>query len=470
MRRPLNALLLSTVLIVAADAQQASLQKQLLPGATRCLDNSPAGYYFAAATDGGRGATVWVINLQGGGSCRAEADCLQRSKGKLGSSKNWPPTDAGSHSPFLLPDPAANPDFHDANRVHVAYCSGDHHSGNQSKADASTWNLWFTGKANLLAIVDDLKARHGMGKATHVLLTGESAGGTGTFYNADSVAEWMGPAVTVKAAPVSGWFFPAETGDLAGTGTARKIAWNPPSTFASFVAGRVGGWENATAAQGFVERQTLFNLEYPGGCEEAHPRDSFVCGTMDTLYPFIKAPLFVIENQFDLHVISHSEGMPIPAAGSTLNTTQKAYLRYYGAATKLSVAQVPASAKADGLFLASCLDHTGDFGSGTNTTVRGTTFVPLVGDWLFGRNKLPHIVQDDCGDLPCNPTCGSRRGGGGGGDASQCAAALVSLCASPGTKTLPPRELCDACAEQHSAQLLGAGCTTSLVGAICAGP
>jgi len=165
--------LLTTSTAAYAKANQlANLHKQLLPGTARCLDNSPAGYYFSA---GAADSTVWVINLEGGGACQAEADCLKRAQGRLGTSKVWPATDNGAHSPFLLPDPAANPDFHDANRVHVAYCTGDHHSGNQSKADASTWNLWFTGKANLLAIVNDLKARHGMDKATHVLLTGESA-------------------------------------------------------------------------------------------------------------------------------------------------------------------------------------------------------------------------------------------------------------------------------------------------------
>eukprot|EP01043_Picozoa_sp_COSAG02_P073933 COSAG02_NODE_14582_length_1257_cov_1.983592_1_plen_303_part_01 len=166
-------LLLSVIAVTASRAAPGILQKQLLPGTTRCIDNTPAGYYFGA---GAVDSTVWVINLQGGGACQEESDCIRRSQKALGSSKYWAPTDSGSHSPFLLSDPAANPDFHDAHRVHVAYCSGDGHVGNQSKADASTWGFWFVGKANLLAIVNDLKARHGMDRATHVLLTGESAG------------------------------------------------------------------------------------------------------------------------------------------------------------------------------------------------------------------------------------------------------------------------------------------------------
>lgn len=463
-------LLLSAIAVAGPSLLPAALQKQLLPGTTRCIDGSPAGYYFGA---GAVDSTVWVINLQGGGSCQQESDCIRRSKKALGSSTHWPPTDSGSHSPFLLPDPAANPDFHSAHRVHVAYCSGDGHVGNQTKADASTWGFWFVGKANLLAIVHDLKARHGMDKATHVLLTGESAGATGTFHNADSLAEWMGPTVTTKAVPVSGWFFPAETGDFAAAKEPHKIAFSPPSTYASFVTGRVGGWDNATIAASAAARQKRFNSQvgYLQACAKAHPTDSFVCDTIDTLFSYIQTPLFVVENQFDSYAVTNLEGMP-PAKGGIFDDAQKAYLRYYGSATKLSLAQISANARENnGLFLASCISHTGDFGAQTNTTVDGTTFVPLVGDWFFGRNKLSHFVQDKCGDLPCNPTCNNKRGGGGGGGSNytQCADALVSACAKPGTKTLPPKPLCEACFVLHKQALQKAGCNPHKAQTICEG-
>ena len=29
----------------------------------------------------------------------------------------------------------------------------------------------------------------------------------------------------------------------------------------------------------------------------------------------------------------------------------------------------------------------------------------MLGDWFFGRDKFPHFLIDNCGDLPCNPTC-----------------------------------------------------------------
>jgi hypothetical protein len=69
-------------------------------------------------------------------------------------------------------------------------------------------------------------------------------------------------------------------------------------------------------------------------------------------------------------------------------------LRYYGQATKLSVAQVLATtSKRDGLFLISCLAHTGNVAAATSTTVQGTTFVPLVRLTIFRKRRLVIIMS-----------------------------------------------------------------------------
>ena len=115
----------------------------------------------------------------------------------------WRPssTNDGKKSPFLQPDQASNPDFFDAHRVFVAYCSGDSHSGTQSNISSATWGLWFSGHANFKAIIEDLRAQQGMDAATDVLLTGSSAGAIGTFTNIDPLVAQLGPSVQVKAAP-----------------------------------------------------------------------------------------------------------------------------------------------------------------------------------------------------------------------------------------------------------------------------
>jgi hypothetical protein len=52
-----------------------------------CLDGSPGGFYLRNGTQ-----TSWMIELEGGGWCVNEEDCLARSKTDIGSSKSWPPT------------------------------------------------------------------------------------------------------------------------------------------------------------------------------------------------------------------------------------------------------------------------------------------------------------------------------------------------------------------------------------------
>ena len=81
-----------------------------------------------------------------------------------------------------------------------------------------------------------------------------------------------------------------------------------------------------------------------------------------------------------------------------------AYLRYFGRAMTLSVGQVK---NGDGVFLASCLTHTGNFAypASLKNTIAGTTFVGPIGDWFFGRNKVNHRLQDICGELPCGAGC-----------------------------------------------------------------
>ena len=206
----------------------------------------------------------------------------------MGSSKKWAATDDGSKSPFLQPDPGLNPDFHGAGRVLVPYCSGDTHVGNQSAATPATFGLWFTGAANLKAIVNDLQAHRGMPPAAHVLLSGESAGAMGTFQMADWLTSWLPPTAVVQAAPVSGWFMPAETGNFRFSDPARRISRLPPSNYANFSNGRIGPWDNSSD---LAEDQAITKLWNPlrvPGCTADLPTDlAYLCRTIDSAYPCV---------------------------------------------------------------------------------------------------------------------------------------------------------------------------------------
>ena len=174
-------------------------------GGGKCLDGSPAGYYYGSATNA---TDHWVIYLEGGGACYTETECKQRAKGQLGSSTHWAASPKLG-KPLLNSYAAINPDFFDAHRVYVPYCTGDVHGGQRNATSPDTWGLWFDGHLNVKRIIADLTEKSGMGNATQILLTGSSAGGIGTFVNADWLTSQF-PEATVKAAPQAGWFFPGD--------------------------------------------------------------------------------------------------------------------------------------------------------------------------------------------------------------------------------------------------------------------
>ena len=118
-------------------AANKSLQLILLPNRTDllrggvCLDGTPPAVYFAPATNASA-ATRWVIYFKGGGWCISLEDCLSRSVGLIGTTKNLalqqPTFGYGGGGP-LGTDLAENPRFANANRVMLWYCDGGSFSG-----------------------------------------------------------------------------------------------------------------------------------------------------------------------------------------------------------------------------------------------------------------------------------------------------------------------------------------------------
>ena len=201
-----------------------------------------------------------------------------------------------------------------------------------------------------------------------------------------------------------------QTGDLNATLPAaqlHRISSQPPTNYANWSAGAVGGWDNVTSAASHAALSALRGKPLPtspdAACEAAHPSDAFVCESVDATYAYTKAPLFVVENRFDTYQLGTVEGLDTKAPHGA-GTKAGAYVRYFGRAMAASVRQVRAKA-GDGLFFPSCFDHTGNFGLRLKNTIGNTTYVAPIGDWFFGRGKLGHLLEDDCGELPCGTGC-----------------------------------------------------------------
>jgi hypothetical protein len=80
-----------------------------------------------------------------------------------------------------------------------------------------SWGFLFNGHNNLGAFLDTLLADATAGpalrSAKNFLLTGSSAGGIGTFMNADYLRARLPWVPNFRANPVGGWFFPGDTED-----------------------------------------------------------------------------------------------------------------------------------------------------------------------------------------------------------------------------------------------------------------
>lgn len=393
-----------------------------------------------------------MIDLKGGGGCQDQAKCAGRVHSDLGSSSKWAKTHQGGG--VLSSNPQRNPDFAGAHRVFVPYCSSDGHRGT---GNATMWGWYFQGHLNFAAIVDALGAK-GLSSATQVLLSGGSAGGVGAFHNLDWLAARLGPKVVVKGAPVAGWFFPG-----ALPADFPRNTYQPPPSYACFNAGRPAPPEcdaNLTNAT-----EPFPTYKHPDCVAAQAPWDEEKCATVHVLYPFIKQPLYVIENQYDTNQIYVQKEC---AKGD--GAEQRAYIAMYGQAMRNSTQQVLDSAKHDGIFLPSCLQH----GVGEDVELHGQVWLPVLGDWFFGRNKLSqyHQLVDDCtmtAGLPCNTHKDCQLSGSGPTppapppDAGACQKQLTADgCVAAGTFAK-----CAKCAKSHQSDLLAAGCTRPVVQHLC---
>ena len=186
-----------------------------------CLDGSRAGFYKRPGTN-----ESWVIELEGGGWCFDEADCLARAKTKIGSSKGWPrkgcPVMDGGSKGMLSSDCAVS-SLCKWTAVHLNYCDGASFAG--FKREPVTVNgtaLYFRGRANLDAAIDALLA-DGMSEAKEIVFKGCSAGGLATILHMDYFAarvHAVNPRTRVTAMPDAGFF-------LDHSNVRKQPTWTP---------------------------------------------------------------------------------------------------------------------------------------------------------------------------------------------------------------------------------------------------
>jgi hypothetical protein len=190
-----------------------------------CADGSPTG----VGINRGPGSEV-VMFLAPGGACWDEATC---ATGIAVHMDGYGQTqfDADVKSDFSRPNNLLNRDapnnpWKDASFVYVPYCTGDVHAGSATAHFAiANKTMHYSGRKNLDAALAAITPQ--FSAATHVTLTGSSAGGFGAAINFSRVQKAFG-ATRVDLVDDSGP--PFEQGNIPLFG-AWKSAWNLEDAF-----------------------------------------------------------------------------------------------------------------------------------------------------------------------------------------------------------------------------------------------
>ena len=449
----LPALLLHAAAVAAfGGAEEAKeFTKVELPNA-KCLDGSPAVYYIAANASSSR----WVIWLEGGGNCLNLTDCVQRAKGRLGSSASY---NASIDAPkgMLSSDAAANPDLHTWNRVFVPYCSGDVWMGTKRAAvnpfpQEGAWRGYFHGHFILEDMYEDISDRYvSSSPPTHAVLTGCSAGGMGVIFNCDWFAANFYGDVDVACRPEAGWF------GLPQASYARFSSAVPAS-------GRLGpdprknvqaNWtmqvepylRTSSVGRRCVEDVQSGKLHIPY-CDGQELGDAECCFTPPYAYAYSKTRMFLSQNSADAYQVYETAPFPVhtyqTCAASIRDTNATAYWLYIrgtiaGSLTRFVVDG--AKRAQDGLFMPACLVHCMANWQGP-VTLHSKTDQRAFGDWYFRRGG-EHMLLDNSTDPAALCACAGSPFPNTAGSSPLAAAAALADAAVDVASHLIPAALAD---------------------------
>jgi hypothetical protein len=448
--------------VVASDFSLMKLPSST-PVGGKCLDGTQAGFYFREGVN----PSLFVINLEGGGSCSSKRECASRAKTNLGSSNYWTAQPPALDVNLLLNGNCSqNPDFCNAMTIDIPYCTGDVHTGTRTTTSDDTWGYIFDGHHNFVAIIDMLIADYGLGDATQVLLTGVSAGGIGAFWNVDYLADRL-PSAIVKAAPIAGWYLP---GPLEN----EPASMYAPSDYQHFAAGAHGTSHDDPFQTGIWGSHELIPRDCVADYGDAYLAS---CTTMHNRYKYTKSPVYVIQTQYDPTHIFVIGGAPERPSLNEIDSTE-AYIDMIGDATRSSLEQITNGEAfsnkphPDGLFEASCLHHN----MPVSLEISGLHFIPLLNDWFFQKNEFQgyHQLVETCpykdGEtkLPCNVVENCKFQGRSSPtpinpSENTCRSGLeTKKCMSSESG-----QMCLKCAEKSKEFLIQKGCTVAIVKQTC---
>lgn len=365
----------------------------------KCLDGTPPAYNIRLGT--GANVSKYILFLEGGGWCFGIADCTKRRGGGLGSSSSYKPgTTHGDYGGVMAYSATTNPDFHTWTMVFAHYCDGSSFSSfREEPISTKAGPMWFRGRANLDAILDELSSVHGMKSATELILSGGSAGGLAVYYHIDYVAAFMrkqAPPCRVTGFPDAGYF--ADLQVMGDKGykyrgffqTADATAWNTT----------VSGGTNAA-------------------CKAAETAAPWKCLMAEYLMDHIVTPLYAMNAAFDVYQVQNI--LDVGCVPDKCSAAQISAIEGYRSDyLNSSLAHLVARAEAGfghGAYIDSCLVHEQnvDYCSGSNPhalncagwltiKIEGVTPQQAYSAWYRGDVGTTNVTIDAMTTVE-NPTC-----------------------------------------------------------------
>jgi hypothetical protein len=270
----MKILLLAAIIAIASSA--LVYQKVVLddPSAI-CLDGSPGAYY------------IWqgdpkkvLIFIEGGGWCGDNdlastlENCYQRSKTDLGSSTGYKQTQTFGSG--ILSDHPENY-FNNWTRVFLKYCDGSGHQGTKTGPVLFKGaQLFFRGQNITIAQFNSINKSNKIftDAVTHLVLTGESAGGLATFHWTNYLADNINKNTKYWSIPDSGIFID-DVNSITKQNSYR--IW-----FQNIL--KLSNEEIGTPIK---------------ECNEQYPNELWKCMFAQYIHPLIKVPFFTPQSLYD---------------------------------------------------------------------------------------------------------------------------------------------------------------------------
>lgn len=278
----------------------------------------------------------------------------------------------------------------------------------------------FTGHLYLSQVLDHLEEVSHLAKASEFILTGGSAGGIGTFVNADFVGARPSLASAKFRAMPQGGFFGRPSTDYAHF---KAHTADPDPYQRKYSAWMDNIQKHVTAAE---QKCVAHNASLGPNC-----------GSPLYSYPFTTTKMFIVQAAVDFEQCFEYSGCPSQKVYTDPETA--AYVQYQHGIQASNLASVvvngPKTAT-DGLFAPACLGHVlpqlgwsgvkrvlnidplhknGHFVAGQDPQVDGMYAAQAFGDWYFERTAAgSHMHLDRNSDLDtlckCNlGVCGNKK-------------------------------------------------------------